>query len=118
MKEEIDFSLENLNNKLKANDTDFFYSVFDNRYSHKDEVKVVYDQHYGDGNDYEITLYFIKHDIYIMLEGTYSSWDSPYWDKVMQAEPFEFKETRYKKVTKEYLRNKTLGDVLNEDKEQ
>lgn len=109
----MDFSLENLKKKLKENDTEFFYDIFNNY--DRNDVKVVYDQHYGDGNEYEITLHFLKEDIYVLLDGTYSSWDSPYWNSVVEAEPYLFTKTRYKKVTKEYIRNKKLGEVLKDE---
>lgn len=101
--------------RVNKNDYGFIY---DNYYEWnitdelKDVVKTVYEQSWGDGNDYDICFYFVEHDLYVLLNGTYSSHDSPYWDSVSFAEPFEFKETRYKKATLEYLRDKKIENVL------
>jgi len=99
--------------KTIDNDTDFFWNIYcDGTKDTKWEI--VYDQSYGDGNEYQIALSFPEFDIIIQLEGTYSSWDSPYWDKVVLAMPYEFKETRYKKATTAYLREKSLNEILDD----
>jgi hypothetical protein len=99
--------------KTIDNDTDFFWDIYCE--GTKDtKCEIVYDQSYGDGNEYTIALNFSEFDIIIQLEGTYSSWDSPYWNKVVLAMPYEFKETRYKEVTTSYLREKSLNEILND----
>lgn len=101
--------------KVKEGDTDWFYELYNNSYSLRDEIEPVYEMSYGDGNDYIICLRFIKHNFFVQLEGTYSSWDSPYWDSVSFAMPYEFKETRYKAATLDYIRDQKLNDLLNEE---
>lgn len=111
------YTRETIIEKIKSGDTDFFYEIYNNyTYGKNSEVSTVYDQHWGDGNEYYITLYFEKLDMYVLLDGTYSSWDSPYWDSVSHAEPYQFTETRYKPATLEYIRDKKLEKVLAEDK--
>jgi hypothetical protein len=107
----MDLTRENLIEKIKKNDTNFFYELYNDSYNNTD-YNIVYDQHYGDGNDYFITLHFPKVNLYVLLDGTYSSWDSPYWDSVSQAQPYEFTETRYKPVTLQYLRDQKIEEVL------
>ena len=82
------------------------------------EFKVVYDKNYGDGNEYIVCIEFINHNLFILLEGTYSSWDSPSWDSLSFGEPFEYTETRFKPVTFEYLRDKKIESVLSKDEEK
>lgn len=110
------YTRETIIDKIKSKDTDFFYKIYSNLYGNDEEVETVYDQHWGDGNEYYISLYFKKLDMYVLLDGTYSSWDSPYWDSVSHAEPYQFTETRYKPATLEYIRDKKLEKVLAEDK--
>jgi hypothetical protein len=86
--------------KVNSKDTSWFeklyYGDVDNET--RKEYSVVYDMNYGDGNDWEITLEFKNLNLFVSLDGTYSSWDSPYWDSVSFAQPYEYKETRYKPV--------------------
>jgi hypothetical protein len=110
------YTRETIIDKIKSKDTDFFYEIYSNLYRNDEEVETVYDQHWGDGNEYYISLHFKKLDMYVLLDGTYSSWDSPYWDSVSHAEPYQFTETRYKPATLEYIRDKKLEKVLAEDK--
>ena len=111
------YTRETIIEKIKSGDTDFFYEIYNNdTYGKNSEVSTVYDQHWGDGNEYYIALHFKKLDMYVLLDGTYSSWDSPYWDSVSHAEPYQFTETRYKPATLEYIRDKKLEKVLTEDK--
>ena len=104
--------------KVKNKDTNFFYGLYNGElegHSYKDikkEVKTVYDQHYGDGNEWTIALEFIEFGMYVILEGYYSSWDSPDWDTVAHAEPFQYTETRFKEATLEYIRDKKIEEVL------
>jgi hypothetical protein len=109
--------------RIKKNDTYFFYGLYngelDGKYVGKElknEVKTVYDQNWGDGNEYYIALEFTNFGMFILLEGYYSSWDSPSWDSVSHAMPYEFKETRYKEATLDYIRDKKIEEVLSEDK--
>lgn len=111
------YGREEILEKVKRNDTDFFYRIYDESYANKDEVEIVYDQNLGDGNEYYITIYFKKMDLYVSLSGVYSSWESPSWDYAKFAEPFEYTETRYKPVTLEYMRDKTLKEVLKSEDE-
>lgn len=49
---------ETIIEKIKEKDTDFFYGLYNNELNGEylkeinNEVKVVYDQHYGDGNEW------------------------------------------------------------------
>ena len=107
------YTKQELIQKTVDNDMDFFWNIYCDC---PDDLKmeVVYEQSYGDGNEYFIAMEFPEHDIFVQLEGTYSSWDSPYWTKVVLAMPFEYKETRYKEVDKQYLREKRLTELLED----
>lgn len=88
---------------IKAKDKETFAELY---YNSNDQVEIAYDQNYGDGNDYIVCLYFRDLDLYVKLEGSYSSWDSAQWHEVSLAEPFEYIETRYKSITIDhYLKN-------------
>ena len=50
----------------------------------------------GDGHPMGIVTTHVESGVILMLEGTYSSWDSSEWHGLVEAEPFEFTETRYK----------------------
>ena len=104
---------EQLIEKTVDNDNEIFWDIYCDC---PDDLKmeVVYEQSYGDGNEYVIAMEFPDHDIFVQLEGTYSSWDSPYWSRVVLAMPYEFKETRYKEADKQYLREKSLNEVLGD----
>jgi hypothetical protein len=109
---------EQIIEKVKNKDTNFFYGLYNGDlegHTYKDvnkEVKTVYDQHYGDGNEWTIALEFTEYGMYVLLEGYYSSWDSPDWDSVSHAEPFQYTETRFKEATLEYIRDKKIEEVL------
>ena len=109
---------EKIIEKVKNKDTNFFYGLYNGDlegHNYKDiykEVKTVYDQHYGDGNEWSIALEFTEYGMYVLLEGYYSSWDSPDWDSVSHAEPFQYTETRFKEATLEYIRDKKIEEVL------
>ena len=107
---------EEIVRKINERDCDWFYELYNESYSKKDELEVVYEANYGDGNEYTICLSFKNHNFFVQLEGTYSSWDSPYWDSVAFAMPYEFKETRYKSATLDYIRDQKLNEVLGENK--
>ena len=113
---------EQIIERVKKNDTDFFYSLYngeiDGKYLGKElknEVKTVYEQHHSDGNEYYITLEFTNFGMLILLKGYYSSWDAPGWNSVSHAMPYEFKETRYKEATLDYIRYKKIEEVLSSD---
>jgi len=108
-----------IEDRINENDTAFFEQIYygDCEDIPRGDYKIVYDQNWGDGNDYFVAIQFTKFDgMYVLLDGTYSSWDSPHWDSVKLAQPYEHKETRFKPVTKEYMRDLTLNKVLDEDK--
>jgi hypothetical protein len=113
----MNFEKKEILEKIKKKDCDWFYEIWNDSHRHKAEVEEAYEQSYGDGNEYTIVLYFTNHDLYVVLEGTYSSWDSPYWSSVSIGEPFEFKETRYRAASLEYLRDKLLNELLGEEGE-
>lgn len=94
----MEYTKEQITEKVLAGDCEWFYDLYINLHSNNKEVKAVYDQHWGDGNDYFITLEFTKLNLFVLLEGTYSSWDSPYWDSVSFAKPYQYVETRYKAI--------------------
>ena len=98
---------EQLIEKTVDNDHDFYCETPDDL-----KMEIVYEQSYGDGNEYVIAMSFPELDIIVQLEGTYSSWDSPYWSKVVLAMPYEFKEIRYKEASTAYLREKSLNEIL------
>ena len=112
------FTREQIIEKVKNKDTNFFYEIYNGEVEGKyntevyKEVKTVYDQHYGDGNEWSIALEFTEYGMYVLLEGYYSSWDSPEWDSVSHAEPFQYTETRFKEATLEYIRDKKIEEVL------
>lgn len=89
---------------VSSKDTRYFEEIYNEGNPH---VSIVYDQNYGDGNDYIVCLYFKLLKIYVLLAGTYSSWDATEWSSVSIAEPFEHIETRYKPISvKKYLKEK------------
>ena len=57
----------------------------------------------------------LKYNFFVQLEGTYSSWDSPYWDSVSFAMSYEFIETRYKAATLDYIRDQKIKEILGEN---
>ena len=110
----MEITREEIISKVKENDFDWFYDLYNESYSNN-EIDVVYEANYGDGNEYTICISFLKHNFFVQLEGTYSSWDSPYWDSVDFAMPYEFKETRYKAATLDYIRDQRINEVLGEN---
>ncbi len=101
--------------KINKNDTDWFYvEIYNDSYGRTDgKVEVVYDQHWGDGNDYQIALFFNDLNCTVLLDGTYSSWDSPSWDSVSFAKEYTFTETRYRKATLDEIRDDKINEVLD-----
>jgi hypothetical protein len=53
----------------------------------------------GDGHDMGLVAQHVETGMYILLEGTYSSWDGSEYDRVSVAEPYTFTETRYRAVS-------------------
>lgn len=105
--------------KVNEKDYDWFYNLYD-KYSwgkNDGEVEIVYDQNWGDGNDYFIAFKFINHNFYVQLEGTYSSWDSPYWSNVSFAKPYEYTETRYQAMSLGDIRDEKIDNVLSDEEE-
>lgn len=106
--------------KISNNDTEWFEKLY---YGESDdetrkEFKVVYDLNLGDGNDWTIAFSFPNLKMFVVMEGYYSSWDSSHFDSVKFAEPYEYKETRYKPVTLQYIRDQKINEVLDEQDEE
>lgn len=110
----MEITREEIISKVNANDYDWFYELYNESYGKKD-IEIAYEANYGDGNEYTICLSFLKYKFFVQLEGTYSSWDSPYWESVSFAMPYEFKETRYKAATLDYIRDQKINEVLGEN---
>lgn len=49
----------------------------------------------GDGRSATKTVYFPKLDLYVTLEGWYSSYEGANYNKIGFSKPYEYKETRY-----------------------
>lgn len=111
----MEITREEIISKVNAQDHDWFYELYNESYNKKNEISIVYEANYGDGNEYTICMSFLKYNFFVQLEGTYSSWDSPYWDSVSFAMPYEFKETRYKAATLDYIRDQKINEVLGEN---
>jgi len=117
----MNITREEVLDKINNNDCRYFYGLYNGECpaewtkDWKFEFKTVYNQNYGDGNEYIMCFYFTELDLYVLLQGMYSSWDSPQWDGVSLAEPFQYTETRYKAVTLEYIRDKKIETVLKPD---
>ncbi|HNC56666.1 MAG TPA: hypothetical protein PLP33_14545 [Leptospiraceae bacterium] len=103
------FTKEFILEKIKDKDIKFFRDLMIGarldiegiiyKYSDYDsEFKEVYYQTYGDGNEFYTAFHFPEIDVYILITGTYSSWDSNSYDKVELAEPYEYTEIRYRPV--------------------
>ena len=115
----MEITKEEIIKKVNDQDTNWFYQLYSGDCSReaRKEFDIVYDLSLGDGNEYNVTLHFKNFDLYVNLEGTYSSWDSPTWDSVLFSEPYEYKETRYKSVgTYADIREKKIDKVLKEEK--
>jgi len=111
------YGRNNILEKVKNKDKDFFYDIYNDEAwnSAQSEVSVAYEQSYGDGNEYFICMEFKLLNLFVLLEGTYSSWDAPHWHEVSLAMPYEFKETRYKAATLDYIREQKLNDILGKE---
>lgn len=113
----FDLSKENILKKIENNDCDFFYKVYNEMWG-KTEVETLWEMNMGDGNDYMIALDMKESNLCVLLDGTYSSWDSPYWHRVTLGKEYEFKETRYRAVSLSDIRDKKIDDVLKEEGEE
>lgn len=95
---------------------DLYYNGNYNKTKQENPFKVVYDQNWGDGNDWFVALHFIEENINILLEGYYSSHGDSEFTDVSLAVPYEYTETRYKSVTQQDIRDMKLDEVIIEDK--
>ena len=111
---------EMLIEKINSNDTSWFEKLYNGDVDNetRKEFKVVYDQNYGDGNEWTLAFSFPNLKMFAVMEGYYSSWDSSHWDNVKFAQPYEHIETRYKPVTLEYIRDQKISEVLDEQDEE
>jgi len=50
----------------------------------------------GDGKPMGKVTEHLESGVIMMVEGTYSSWDSSEWDDMVEVEPYFFQETRYR----------------------
>lgn len=115
----MNITREEVIKRVNSKDHEWFYQLYDkyNWGKNDGEVEIVYDQNYGDGNDYIIAFKFVNHNFFVQLEGTYSSWDSPYWSDVSFAVPYEYTETRYRSMSLDEIRDQKIDNVLNQDNE-
>lgn len=97
--------------KINDNDCDWFYQLYASKNDGK--IEVVFYQHCGDSNDYQIALHFTDFNWTVLLDGTYSSWDSTHWNSVSFAKPYVFTETRYRSATLDELRDDKINEVLD-----
>lgn len=112
----MEITREEVIERVNAKDYDWIYRFYGkySRGKNDGQVKIVYEKNYGDGNDYIITFEFKNHNFFVQLEGTYSSWNSPYWSDVSFAVPYEYTETRYKPMSLDEIRDKKIEDVLTD----
>lgn len=94
---DIDAALETLSNVIpELSELDDY--VIDNI-----NYKQVYDLNLGDGNDmvhvYAFTFENESEPVYVKCDGWYSSWDSSEYNNVCIAEPYDYTEVRYRKIT-------------------
>jgi hypothetical protein len=103
---------QELLDKVKNKDVGFFQNLFfgDNKLENK--WSIVYDQHYGDGNDWSVAFSFPEENLFFLMEGYYSSHDSSEFDKISLAVPYTFTETRYRVVKKEDMRDINIDTIL------
>jgi hypothetical protein len=105
--------------KINQKDTEWFSDLYveygwtRNQPDDINKFKKVWELNWGDGNDHYIALDFYEENLVILLEGTYSSYDSSNFDSVSIAVPFEFKETRYRKAELADIREMKIDEILN-----
>jgi hypothetical protein len=114
------YTKEQIVEKINKNEIEFFENVYhdwgweDTDYEPcENKTKHVWELNWGDGNEIYVAIEFVEEKITFLLEGTYSSHDSTYWDKVSFGIPFEFKETRYRAATIADIRDMKIEDVLD-----
>ena len=90
------FTKELILEKIQENDINFFKELHYEDTS--DEVETVYDENWGDGNDWVVVLSFPKLGMFVRLDGYYSSWDSSELESACLAEPYEHTEIRYREI--------------------
>jgi hypothetical protein len=100
--------------KIKNNDYQFFENAYWDSLEVDNDYKIVWELNWGDGNEIFIAIEFPEEKIIALLEGTYSSHDTTYWNEVTFGSPYEFKETRYKSVTLADIRDMKIDEVLND----
>lgn len=100
-----------IDERIKKND----YAFFENLYYQGEYDKEIFERNEGDGNDYELVFTLKGFPYPILLEGTYSSWDSSHFHSVSYAEEFEFVETRFQPMSKAKLRDLIINDILNDE---
>ncbi len=109
----MNYSRQELIEKIKNKDVKFFEEVYhEGHYKYKDKVEVVYDHNNGDGREWFVALHFIEANLDILMEGYYSSQGDSEFEKVSIAAPYEFKEIRYKALTKEEMRDLNIEKVI------
>jgi len=108
------FTREELIEKIKKNDYQFFEDAYHDSLESDNDYKIVWELNWGDGNEIFIAIEFPEEKLIALLEGTYSSHDSTCWDKVSFGIPYEFKETRYKSATLADIRDMKIDEVLND----
>ena len=111
------YTREELIEKVKKNDYEFFKEIYEDYYDDDSDIpendhKEVWYLNWGDGNDIFVALEFPNENLTVLLEGTYSSHDSTYWEKVTIGVPFEFKETRYRSATIADFRDMKIEELL------
>ena len=99
--------------KIAQNDINFFREVYYNRRSNKEEVVVLQDENWGDGNDWVVVLHFIESDTIVRLDGYYSSYDSPELEYCSVAVPYQ--ETRWRAVELADIRDMKIDEVTKTD---
>ena len=118
IKDQIRITREEIISKVNGKDKNWFITYIKELFlvSGNKEYSVVYDMNYGDGNDWLITIHFLNHNLYVNLNGYYSSWDSPHWSSVSFAISYQHTETRYKSATLEDIRDIKIESVLDVEK--
>jgi hypothetical protein len=100
---------------VKRNDTGYFSHIYnEGMYTEDSNAKEVYYISYGDGNEMEEVLKFSFKDsepIFVLMVGFYSSWDSSTFNSVSLAEPYEFKEIRYRAILEPITEKNTSQNV-------
>jgi hypothetical protein len=112
----MELTREEIISRVNSGDKSWFYNLYNGDCSKEatKEFKIVYDKRYGDGNEWIISFSFLNHNLFVILEGTYLSWDSPWWDSVSFAIPYEYTETRYRAVSISDIRDIKIDSVIDD----